>query len=303
LLDPRTRAELVARREAAEARLARARTLVRQAEAASRQAELDVRRLEELAKQDYASKTQREQAALNVDLRAKDLEAARFEADAAFHDVEQSRAAVSRLAEVSRDSRDAASAWEVPAPVAGRVLSVLQESGGPIGVGNTILEIGDVTRLEAVIDVLSSEAPGIVPGAAVELRIGEQLALAGRVRRIEPSARTKISALGVEEQRVNVLVDLLADPPPACVGDGYRVDARIEVARVSEATRVPTAALFREGSSWAVFVVRDQRAIKQIVQLGLRNAEHAVIDSGLSPGEQVIVYPGDALEDGSRIES
>lgn len=303
LLDPRTRAELVARREAADARLARAQTLVRQAEAASRQAALDVKRLDELAEKGYVSMTQREQAALNVDLRARDLEAARFEADAAFHDVEQSRAAVGRLNEARRDSADASGAWRIRAPVAGQVLTIEQESGGPVGVGSTLLEIGDVSGLEAVIDVLSSEATRIAPGAPVHLTAGDGVVLEGRVRMIEPAARTRISALGVEEQRVNVIVDLLKKPDSACVGDGYRVEARIETARLESAVRVPTAALFRDGSGWAVFTVRDGRAVRSRVQLGLRNTEHAVVERGLTEGDVVVVYPGDALEDGRRVRT
>jgi len=301
LLDPRTRAELIARREAADARLARARALVRQAEAASRQATLDVKRLDELADKGYASATQREQAALAVDLRGRDLEAARFEADAAFHDVEQSRAAVGRLNEARRDSADAASAWRIRAPVAGRVLTVVQESGGPVGVGGTLLEIGDVSGLEAVIDVLSSDATRIRLGASAELAVGDGVSLQGRVRRIEPAARTKVSALGVEEQRVNVIVDLVQSPPPSHVGDGYRVEARIETAHVESAIRVPTSALFRDGSSWAVFVVRDGRAAKNRIEVGLRNGELAIVEKGLAAGDIVVIYPSDVLEDGRRV--
>jgi HlyD family secretion protein len=303
LLDPRTRAELVARREAADARLSRAQALVRQAEAASSQAALDVKRLDDLAKQGYVSATQREQAVLAVDLRSRDLEAARYEADAAFHDVEQSRAAVGRLSEARRESVDAASAWKIRAPVAGQVLAVVQESGGPVPVGSTLLEIGDVSGLEAVIDVLSNDATRIRPGTPTLLNVGDGVTLEGRVRRVEPAARTKVSALGVEEQRVNVIVDLVKRPPPECVGDGYRVEARIELARVENAIRVPTAALFRDGSRWAVFAVRNGRAVRQQIDVGLRNGEAAIVEKGLTDGDVVVIYPSDVLEDGRRVRT
>jgi HlyD family secretion protein len=303
LLDPRTRAELIARREAADARLSRAQALVRQAEAASRQAALDVKRLDDLAKQGYASATQREQAALAVDLRSRDLEAARYEADAAFHDVEQSRAAVGRLSEARRESGESASAWKIRAPVPGRILTVIQESGGPVPVGSTLLEIGDVSGLEAVIDVLSNDATRIRPGTSAQLDAGDGVTLEGRVRRVEPAARTRVSALGVEEQRVNVIVDLLNNPPPDCVGDGYRVDAKIELARVEQAIRVPTAALFRDGSRWAVFAVRNGRAARQQIEVGLRNGQMAIVEKGLTPGDVVVIYPSDVLEDNRRVKT
>jgi len=304
LLDPRTQAELLARRDAAEARSARTRSLVRQAETARQQAELDVRRLEELAAQGYISKTQREQAALSLDAKRRELEAARFEADASFHDLEQSKAAVSRLAEARSLRGDPASAWPVRSPIAGRVLNVTLESGGPVNVGSAVLEVGDIGQLEAVIDVLSTEATRIHPGAPVTLVAGNSTTLSGRVRVVEPAARTKISALGVEEQRVNVVVDL--DPHSGtnpAVGDGYRVDAQIEVARIPDALQVPTAALYRRGDAWAVYLVRNGRAHATEIELGAIGPETSVVLSGLSKGDAVVVYPGDDLEDGRRIQS
>jgi HlyD family secretion protein len=302
LLDPRTRSELLARREAAEARSARARTLVRQAETARHQAELDVRRLEELAAQGYVSNTQREQAALTLDARRRELEAAKFEADASLHDLEQSRAAVSRLTDARQDRAGTGGAWAVRAPIAGRVLNVYRESEGPVAAGTNLLEVGNVGELEAVIDVLSTEATRIRPGAAVSLRAGEGTQLSGRVRVIEPAAHTKISALGVEEQRVNVIIDIDATAESrARVGDGYRVDARIEVARWADALQVPTAALFRNENEWAVYVVREGRATVQPVKVGVMGPTTATIVTGLKEGENVVNYPGDGLEAGRRV--
>lgn len=300
LLDPRTYAELVARRNAAEARSARARTLVREAETAKQQAELDVRRIEDLAAQGYVSSTQREQAALALDARRRALEAARFEADASAHELEQAKAALSRLDEARRERGAIASAWKVRSPIAGRVLVVARESGGPVTVGTELLDIADVRQLEAVIDVLSNEATRIRPGAPVTLSAGSDVVLTGRVRTIEPAARTKISALGVEEQRVNVLVDL--DPTSGeTVGDGYRVEARIEVARTGNALQVPTASLFRRGQQWAVYAVKNGRARAVPVSLGTIGTETAIVLSGLAEGDRVVLYPSDELADGSRV--
>jgi HlyD family secretion protein len=304
LLDPRTRAELLARREAAEARSARARTLVRQAETARQQAELDVRRLEELAAQGYVSKTQREQTALTLDARRRELEAARFEADASLHDLEQSRAAVSRLTDARQDRAGTGGTWAVRSPIAGRVLSVARESEGPVSAGTPLLEVGNVGELEAVIDVLSTEATRIRPGASVSLLAGDTTPLSGRVRTVEPAARTKVSALGVEEQRVNVIVDIEAtEQSRQCVGDGYRVDAQIEVDRQADALQVPTSALFRSGEQWAVYVVRDQRSQVTAVKLGGMGPNAAVVEGGLAEGDRVVVYPGDDLENGSRVKA
>lgn len=302
LLDPRTRSELLARRDAAEARLARARALVRQSDASSKQAELDARRLTELAAEGFVPGTQREQAQLAVDVRRRESEAARFEADAALHDLEQAQAALGRARGADADA--AAAAWEVRAPVNGVVLSIAQDSGGPISLGGPILEIGDVGRLEAVIDVLTVDATQIPLQAHVSLSAGEGVRLAGRVRSIEPAATTKVSALGIEEQRVNVLVELLPNPTHAgVVGHGYRVEAQIEVERNGAALQVPVSALFRSGESWAVFVAEDREAHVRTIELGQRNASRAVVTRGLARGEAVVVYPSDALTDGSRIVS
>ncbi|MGB8326205.1 MAG: efflux RND transporter periplasmic adaptor subunit [Steroidobacteraceae bacterium] len=303
ILDPRTRVEMLARRDAAEARVARARAVVRQSEAELRQAQLDADRVRGLAPQGYVSKTDLDRAELTLDVRRKNLDAARFEADAAMHEAQQARAAVGRFDPRSGTSADAMAAWEIRSPVAGQVLNVAQESGGPINVGNPVLAIGDVSRLEAVIDVLSTEATQIAPQALVSLDAGNGMTLAGRVRTVEPAAGTKISSLGVEEQRVNVIVDLLPNPARAgLVGDNFRVDAQIEVSRIEGAIQIPTAALFREGARWAVFVIRGGRAQKRFVSTGPRSGERAVITVGLQPGEQVAVYPSDALADGARVE-
>lgn len=299
MLDARTRSELAAQVESTAARASRARSMQRQTEAAALQAENEHRRLEELGAQGFASRTERERSALALELRRKDAEAARFEADAAQHDLQQARAAL-RGGEPVRDGSQRNS-WSLRAPIDGVVLAVRETSETVLGVGAPILEIGDVRRLEARIDVLSTEATRIQAGAFVELNAGA-VQLAGRVRRIEPTAYTKVSALGIEEQRVDVLVDLLPNPAMTDrVADGYRVDAAIEVAREEDVLRIPLSALFRHGEDWATFRVVDGRARLTKVGVGSRGDAVATVTRGLEPGATVIEYPSDAVRDGSRV--
>lgn len=301
MLDARTRSELAAQVESTAARASRARSVVRQSEAAATQAESEHRRLEELGAQGFSSQTERERSALTLDLRRKDAEAARFEADAAEHDLQQARAALRQGGVDSTVSR--ANSWMLRAPIDGVVLAVRQESEAALGVGAPVLEIADVRRLEARIDVLSTEATRIPGGAFVDLDAGG-VRLAGRVRRIEPAGYTKVSALGIEEQRVDVLVDLLPNPAALDrVGDGYRVDAVIEVSREENALLIPLSALFRHGTDWATFEVIEGRARTARVRIGQRGAEYATVLEGVGPGSTVIEYPSDAVQDGSRVRA
>jgi HlyD family secretion protein len=301
MLDARTRAELEARVEAAAAQASRARSLVRQSEAALFEAESDHQRIEQLGGQGFASKTERERAAVTLELRRKDVEAARFEAEASAHDLEQARAAL-RGGQPGRDGT-LRNAWPLRAPIDGTVLRVVEESEVALGVGAPVLEIADLRRLEARIDVLSTEATRIPPDAFVTLDAGG-VKLSGRVRRIEPSGYTKVSALGIEEQRVDVLVDFLPNPTALQrVADGYRVDAAIEVSRAEDVLLVPLSALFRQGDDWATFRVRDGRARLTPVRVGERNTTQAAVLSGLEDGAVVVAYPSDAVRDGVRVRA
>ncbi len=300
MLDARTRSELAARVEAASAQAARAGALVRQTEAAALQAQNEHGRLEQIGAQGFASQTERERSALALDLRRKDAEAARFEEDAARHDLEQARAAL-RQSETIRDGATFRNAWTVQAPIDATVLRLHQESEIAVALGAPLLELGDLTRLEARIDVLSTEATRIEEQAYVELDAGG-VRLAGRVRRIEPSGYTKVSALGVEEQRVDVLVDLLPNPTMLDrVADGYRVDAAIEIAREDDVLRIPLSALFRHGDDWAAFRVVDGRARLTTLRIGRRGESQATVLDGIDAGAVVIAYPSDAVRDGVRV--
>ena len=171
--------------------------------------------------------------------------------------------------------------------------------------GAPILEIGDPLDLEIVVDVLSADAVEIRPGAEVAIEHwGGPGALAGRVRRIEPAAFTKISTLGVEEQRVNVLVDVVSPPSAwAGLGDAFQVDARITVFRRDDATIVPTGSLFRKGENWSVYVVSKGRAELRAVTLLRRSGRFAAVTSGVRPGDLVIVYPSDRIGPGVGVET
>jgi HlyD family secretion protein len=188
-------------------------------------------------------------------------------------------------------------------PVSGRILRVLQESETVVQAGTPVLEVGDPSALEIVVDVLSADAVRIEPGAPVRIEDwGGNAPLQGRVVRIEPAAFTERSALGVEEQRVNVIVEPAGDDPRwARLGDGYRVQTHVVVWQARDALSVPTAAVFKEGGRWVVYLVRDGRAQIQPVGLGERGGAQVQITTGLSPGDRVIAFPSDRLRDGARV--
>jgi HlyD family secretion protein len=227
------------------------------------------------------------------------VQAARFAEEAAGHELAQTRAALRRYESGALGPR-----WEVTSPVQGSVLKVVQKSEGPVALGAPLLELGDPRSLEAVVDVLSQDAVAVRPGMPARLELGSGVPpLAARVRLVEPAAFTKVSALGVEEQRVNVILDF-AEPldKVQTIGDGFRVEAQIVTFQEQSSTKVPVAALFREGEGQAVFVVEDRVARRRAVQAPRRNATEALVEDGLEPGERVVVYPSDALRDGASVE-
>jgi HlyD family secretion protein len=191
---------------------------------------------------------------------------------------------------------------QITAPIDGVVLKRLRESAGVVAAGEPLLEIGDANQLEIVSDLLSTDAVRVPAHAEVLIdRWGGAHPLQGRVRRVEPSGFMKISALGVEEQRVNVIIDL-ADPAAArALGDGYRVEVRIITWRADRVLKIPVGSLFRRGEGWAVFLVSDGVARLQPVQLGERNDTDAQIVDGVSAGQTIVLHPPDTLGDGARV--
>jgi len=297
--DARTERELRERIGAAEAQAARARAETQKVLAQRDQARADVARQAKLAESGFISATAREQAELALRTAERSVDAARYAEEAARHDLAQARAAFTRYQSGSPGPK-----WEVTSPVTGSVLKVVQKSEGPVALGAPLLEVADARSLESVVDVLSQEAVAIRPGMPARLEVGVGVPpIKALVRLVEPAAFTKISALGVEEQRVNVVLDF--DGPLDqvwTIGDGFRVEAHIITHRVADAIKVPVGALFREGEGWAVFVAEGNHAVKKSVKVPRRNGAEALVEEGLKPGERVVVYPSDALRDGSRLE-
>lgn len=303
-VDERTSRELAERIGAAEAQLARARAETAKVQAQRDQARADVERQAKLSREGFVSATALEQSQLTLRTMERAAEAARFAEEAAGHDVAQARAALTRY-----KSGTPTAGWPVTSPVTGSVLKVVQKSEGAVALGAPLLEVADPRTLEMAVDVLSQEAVTIRPGMPARADLGQGVApLAARVRLVEPAAFTKVSALGVEEQRVNVILDF-AEPldKVQTIGDGFRVDAHIVVFSEKEATKVPVGALFREAggkdAGWAVYVVDGNRARKRAVEVPRRNTSEAMVASGLQAGERVVVYPSDALRDGARVEA
>jgi HlyD family secretion protein len=305
MIDARTFRELNERVGAAEAGLQQARAHVAREEASLEKTQTDLSRQKKLQGEGFVSPSALDQAELTVRVQAKALEAARFAREGAAHDLAQARAALLRASEGAAITRPG-SAWSIVSPVDGRVLRVLQESETVVALGTPLLEVANARDLEVVIDVLSTEGARIATGARVHLDPGAGPKLEGRVRRVEPAAFTKVSALGVEEQRVNVIVDIVTPADQwRAVGDQFRIDARIVVLERAEASIAPVAALFRApgatGEDWLVFVIDGNRAAQRAVKVGARGPLEAWISSGLTAGERVIVYPSDRLADGGRI--
>jgi HlyD family secretion protein len=301
LLDSRTELELRRRAEAARAAKESAEARVARTQAALVQARLEAERSRKLAADQLVPAAKLQSDELLLVQVTHELESARADAHVAQHEID---IAVAAQARVRAGSSGGASAWPLTAPIAGRVLRIQQKSAGAVGVGTALLELGDPGNIEVLIELLTTEAPLVTAGSAVTLaNWGGHSDLAGRVRRVEPLGFTKISALGVEEQRVNVLVDIIS--PRAnwqALGEGYRLDARIEVYRNNQALTVPTGALIRAGEHWIVYSVAGGRRAHQVrVEIGHRNDRDAEILGGLKQGERVVVYPNDALRDGVRV--
>jgi HlyD family secretion protein len=299
LLDPRSRAQAEARVAAAQAALSQAGALVSSAAAAAEFASREAGRQRVLGQGGAVSRQSVEQADLAERTGREALASAQFGERVAASEVRLARAALARL------DRGAAAAEEFPvrAPVRGVLLRVMQESEAVVPAGAPLMEIGDPGSLEAVIDVLTTDAVDIHPGAPVRLeRWGGDSALSGHVYRVEPSAFTRLSALGVEEQRVNVIVRLAAPHSAwAALGDGFRVEASILTWEGRNRRIVPGGAVFRQGTGWAVYVIDAGRTRLRPIEIGRRNDSEVEVVRGLVEGEKVVLYPTDNVGDGVRV--
>lgn len=303
LIDARTRTVLQQRVGSADAARRASAAQVQRAQTALAQATLEAGRSEQLARQGFIAPAARDQADLTRRSAQQALAAAQAEQGMADFAAAEARAALAQ-AEPAAGVRPVG-LWEIKSPVNGQVLKLHLDSAAPVTAGLPLLEIGDTAAMEAVIEVLSGEVRQVSPGAAVQLSTGSGAApLPGTVARVEPVAFTKVSALGIEEQRVNVVVALAAAPADtARLGDGFRVDARITVSSQPDALLVPSAALVRHGVAWRVFVVEGGKARARAVQIHDRNADMAWVKDGLKAGETVLLYPGSTVADGQPVNT
>lgn len=302
-LDPRSRAQAAARVDAAQANLSRARESARAAEAEARLAEQELARAESLGQARFVSQAAVDQARSRLQAGQATRQAADYAVQVAQHELAVARATLAQAAALAADRP--AETLAVSAPVAGNVLAVPHESEGAVSAGQPLLEIGNPASLEVMVEVLSTAAVNIAPGSRVLLdRWGGEGVLEGRVRVVEPAGFTKVSALGVEEQRVRVLADIVSPRERwQALGDGYRVEARFVLWEGSDLLLVPASALFKRGEGWAVFVAEAGRARLREVKVGKRNGLDAQILHGLKAGDQVIVHPDEKIADGTRVKA
>lgn len=299
LLDPRSRAEAQARVSAARAELQVAQSQQNRTKRSLDQARTELERFTTLAEQNFVTRQELDRARLEVDTLEEELRARQSTVEVARYNLELAQAALRQL-----DQDEPSESLLIRAPVDGLIFQKFEESERVVSPGTPLVEIGDPTSLEVVVDVLSSDAVRINPGDSVLLQgWGGGKSLPGRVRLVDPSGFTKVSALGVEEQRVNVRVDILVPPGerPA-LGDGYRVEASIVVWEEPEVLKIPVGALFRSEEQWATYLVVDGKAILREVEIGQQNGMEAQVLSGLKEGDAVALHPGDEVSDNVSVE-
>ena len=296
-LSAREREEQLARIGSAEALAREAAERVQRAQAEYDQARRERLRMEQLVAGGFVSKQDAEQAQVDETTKANELEAARFRLRSAQADLRAARAAL-----LATDAaRGGKARVAIRSPAAGKVLRIPERSDRVVDAGTPLITIGDPKNLEILIDLISTDAVKVRAGMPVLLEgWGGGQPLRARVRVVEPYGFTKISALGVEEQRVNVIADFV--DPPGQLGDAYRVEAKIIIWSRDDVLKVPVSALFRHGDSWAVFVIENGRAGRRAIQIGQRGSLEAEVVQGLKPGETVIRHPSNDITDGTRVK-
>lgn len=294
-LDVTTRRQAEAKLRGAEALTAEASSLVEQARAAVEQSERAVTRSASLLRAGAVSPENHERSTLELRTRRSELQAALSRVRAMRSDEAAARASLLALGGGS------AGKVAVRSPVSGRVLRVPEASERVVNAGAPILVLGDARVLEIVADVLSSDATQMRVGDSVEIaEWGGDRPLRARIRTIEPSAFTRVSALGVDEQRVNVLMDIVDTPPN--LGDGFRVETRTIVWRSPSVLKAPPSAVFQAGEEWALYVIDNGRAHLRRVSIGHRSGDAVEILSGVAEGAHVILFPSDKIREGVRVK-
>jgi len=297
-LGEQQRAEVRGRIAAAESAEYEAEARVRHARAADEQARRDLARANDLAREGIVSAQSAEQARTAKDASGEELRAAQFNARRAAAELEVARSGLLGFANGGASPKRLI----LRSPVAGRILRVVEKSERVVQGGEPIVVVGDPAKIEIVADVLTTDAVNIRSGSAVLLEgWGGDHPLRARVRLVEPWGFTKISALGIEEKRVNVISDFVDSPGP--LGDGYRVETRIVVWEAAGVVKVPASAAFRDRGEWAVYVVEAGRARLRRIETGHRNQDEAEVLGGLAEGQEVILHPPNNLRDGMRVRN
>ena len=301
LLDSRTRAEAKARVDSAVAARRQAQAAVNRARFQRDFAKQESERALAVVKQGGLARSDADRAVSTYHGSEEDLRSAEFGGRVADHQLTLAQTALMQLTGKAEEGEQ----LDIISPVAGQILKVFQESEGVAPGGTAIVEVGDPAALEVVVDVLSPDATRIPAGAKTTIeRWGGKNSLLGHVRVVEPSAFTKLSALGVEEQRVNVIIDMDDDRELwSNLGDGYRVEARISVWEGEDVLKVPASAVFRSDEAWATFVVEEGTAVVRTVELGETNGLETEVLSGLEEGDAVIAYPSDSVRDGVSVKA
>ncbi len=301
-LDPRSLAETEASVSAATAALKASREKERAAAADADYLEKKLERITNLHASGYVAKDQFDQAASEV----KKAQAVRLSAEAAVNvarfELDRTKVALQNFA--LRKNFESHHIIYIPSPITGAIFRIYRESEGTVGAGEPLMDIGNAENLEIRVEVLSSDAVRIKKGTPVLFkRWGGDEPLSGAVRIVEPAGFTKISSLGVEEQRVLIIADILSEPDKwRALGDGYRLEAHFVVLEAKDVLQVPNSALFRSGKDWAVFASDKGKALKRLVEVGQRNGFTAEILSGIHENDKVIAHPDEAISDGTRIQ-
>ncbi|MEZ5975470.1 MAG: HlyD family efflux transporter periplasmic adaptor subunit [Planctomycetota bacterium] len=304
-LDSRARAEAEARVQRAQAMLGETRAMELKAHSAAQFAEAEWQRQKALEGSGAQSAQELDRARRDAQLADADWKAAQSAVQVTQYELEMAQAAL-----LGPETEGGATSLHLRSPIDGRVIRVFEDSERPVAAGTPLMEVGDVRRIELVGEFLSQDAVAIEAGMTAEVNgwqpdgaLSREDRLQARVRLVEPGGFTKVSALGVEEQRVNVLFD--PEPPLeawARLGDAYRVELRVIVEQVPDCTLVPTGALFRRQGGWHVFAVHDGQAKLQKVQIGRGNGIQEEVLEGLEPGDQVVLYPSELVEDGRKVQ-